>query len=167
MRSQRNCAMMRCASRSLDERVAARKPHASKNAATMTASWKISVSSTSHETARSLKRCNQSERCMASARCNGRPSTKAQLAQFYADKTAKRSYLHVHLPGGQGGPRPPSARHPSGKEKAPRGGGHGAFGLRAQRGWGATHPQGRGDCSLDCENTRRVPAFLDRRGFHL
>ncbi len=47
MRSQQNCAAMRCASRSLHDRVAARKPHDSRNAAIMTASWKISVSSTS------------------------------------------------------------------------------------------------------------------------
>jgi hypothetical protein len=59
----------------------------------------------------------------------------AQGPHFYSDQTTKTVLPACALPSPrqQGGSRPPLARHPTGKEKAPRGG-HGAFGLRAPRG---------------------------------
>jgi len=65
------------------------------------------------------------------------------------------------LPNRKGGSRPPSTRHPTGKEKAPRGGTwRFRFESTAWRDEGATHfRRGRGNCSLDRENTGPVAGF--------
>jgi len=108
MRNERNCAAMRCASRSPQDRVAARIPHANRNAAIMTASWKISASRTSRETARSRNRCDQSERCAASRRC--KITSLSSCSCRVLPGSTKRSVKSTAQPAAQSYPTPSFAR---------------------------------------------------------